>query len=61
MTTGTILMNVDLMVGTSAVVAFAMFAVPNVDRLRAFRRFLIRRPVRRGRAQQLAASGLTPS
>jgi hypothetical protein len=61
MTTGTILMNVDLMVGTSAVVALAMCAVPNIDRLRVMRRFLIRRPVRRGREQRLVASGLTPS
>ena len=61
MTTGTILMNVDLMVGTSAVVALAMFAVPNADRLRAFRRFLTRSPVRRGREQRLVASRLTPS
>jgi|BarGraIncu00222A_1022003.scaffolds.fasta_scaffold15752_4 hypothetical protein len=61
MTTGTILMNVDLMVGTSAVVALAMCAVPNIDRLRAVRRFLIRRPVRRGREQRLVATGLTPS
>jgi hypothetical protein len=42
-------------------VAFAMFAVPNIDRLRAFRRFMIRRPVRRGRDQRLVASGLTSS
>jgi hypothetical protein len=61
MTTGTILMNVDLMVGTSAVLALAMFAVPNIDRLRAFRRFIIRRPVRRGREQWLVARGLTQS
>jgi hypothetical protein len=61
MTTGTILMNADLMVGTSAVVALVMFAVPNIDRLRAFRRFIIRRPVRRGREQRLVARGLTQS
>jgi hypothetical protein len=61
MTTGTILMNVDLMVGTSAVVALAMFAVPNIDRLRAMRRLIIRRPVRRGREQRLVARGLTQS
>jgi hypothetical protein len=61
MTTGTVLMNVDLMVGTSALVALAMFAVPNVDRLRAIRRFITRRPVRRGRGQRLVARGLTQS
>jgi hypothetical protein len=61
MTTGTILMNVDLMVGTSVVVALAMFAVPNIDRLRAMRRSIIRRPVRRGREQRLVARGLTQS
>jgi hypothetical protein len=61
MTTGTILMNVDLAVGTSAVVALAMLAVPNADRLRAFRRLLTRRPVRRGREQRLVAGGLNRS
>ncbi|MFZ0918600.1 MAG: hypothetical protein WAN83_00775 [Candidatus Dormiibacterota bacterium] len=61
MTTGTILMNVDLAVGTSAVVALAMLAVPNADRLRAFRRLLTRRPARRGREQRLVAGGLNRS
>jgi hypothetical protein len=61
MTTGTILMNVDLAVGTSAVVALAMVAVPNADRLRAFRRLLTRRSVRRGREQRLVAGGLSRS
>ena len=61
MTTGTILMNVDLAVGTTAVVALAMLAVPNADRLRAFRRLLTRRPVRRGREQPLVAGGLNRS
>ncbi|MHB8489291.1 MAG: hypothetical protein ACYDCS_08295 [Candidatus Dormibacteria bacterium] len=61
MTTGTILMNVDLAAGTTAVVALAMFAVPNIDRLRAFRRFLARRPARRGREPRLAARGLSRS
>jgi hypothetical protein len=61
MTTGTILMNVDLAVGTSAVVALAMLAVPNADRLRAFRRLLTRRSVRRGREQRLVAGGLSRS
>ena len=61
MTTGTILMNVDLAVGTSAVVALAMVAVPNADRLRAFRRLLTRRSVRRGRGQRLVAGGLSRS
>ena len=61
MTTGTILINVDLAVGTSAVVALAMLAVPNADRLRAFRRLLTRRAVRRGREQCLVAGGLNRS
>lgn len=61
MTTGTILMNVDLAVGTSAVVALAMLAVPNADRLRTFRRLLTRRPSRRGREQRLVAGGLNRS
>lgn len=61
MTTGTILMNVDLAVGTTAVVALAMLAVPNADRLRAFRRLLTRRPVRRGREQPLVPGGLNRS
>jgi hypothetical protein len=61
MTTGTILMNIDLAVGTSVVVALAMLAVPNADRLRAFRRLLTRRPVRRGREQRLVAGGLNRS
>jgi heme exporter protein D len=61
MTTGTILMNVDLAVGTSAVVALAMLAVPNVDRLRARRRLLTRRALRRGREQRLVAGGLSRS
>ena len=54
-------MNVDLAVGTSAVVALAMVAVPNADRLRAFRRLLTRRSVRRGRGQRLVAGGLSRS
>jgi heme exporter protein D len=61
MTTGTILMNVDLAVGTSAVVALAMLAVPNADRLSAFRRLLTQRAARRGREQRLVAGGLSRS
>ncbi|HEY6781821.1 MAG TPA: hypothetical protein VI296_01170 [Candidatus Dormibacteraeota bacterium] len=61
MTTGTILMNVDLAVRTSAVVALAMLAVPNADRLRAFRRLFTRRSVRRAREQRLVAGGLSRS
>ncbi len=61
MTTGTILMNVDLAVGISAVVALAMLAVPNVDRLRTFLRLLTRHSVRRGREQRLVAGGLNRS
>ena len=58
---GTILLNIDLAAGTTALVALAMLAVPNVDRLRAFRRLLTRRPVRHGREQRLVAGGLNRS
>jgi len=61
MTTGTILMNADLAAGTTALVAIAMFVVPNTDRLHALRRFIPRRPVRRGRERRLVAGAPSAS
>ena len=61
MTTGTLLLNLDLAIGTSALVAMAMIAVPNLDRIRTFRRLLARRPGRRVREQRLIAGGLSRS
>jgi hypothetical protein len=55
MNTATILLNLDLAAGTTALVAIGMIAVPNMDRIRAFRRVLSRRPMRRAREQRLAA------
>jgi hypothetical protein len=56
MDTATLLLNLDLAAGTTALVAIGMIAVPNMDRIRAFRRALTRRPVRRAREQRLAAN-----
>jgi hypothetical protein len=44
MTTGTLLLNLDLAAGITALVAMAMIAVPNIERIRALRRVLSRRP-----------------
>ena len=55
MDTSTILLNIDLAAGTSAVVALAMIVVPNIDRIRSFRRALLRRPVRPVREQRVMA------
>jgi hypothetical protein len=57
MNTATLLLNLDLAVGSTALVAIGMIAVPNMDRIRAFRRALTRRPVRHAREQRLAANG----
>ena len=46
MTTATLIMNVALMVALSIVLAAVMVAVPNIDRLQAWRR---RTAVRRAR------------
>jgi len=51
MTTGTLFLNLDLAMATSALVAMAMIAVPNLDRLRAFRLVLMRRRARHVREQ----------
>jgi hypothetical protein len=56
MNTATLLLNLDLAAGTTALVAIGMIAVPNMDRIRAFRRALTRRPVRHAREQRLAAN-----
>jgi hypothetical protein len=61
MTTGTILMNADLAAGTTALVAIAMFVVPNTERLRELKRFVTRRPVRRGRERRFVAGALRTS
>jgi hypothetical protein len=57
MTTSEILLNIDLAAGLSALVAIAMIAVPNLDRIRAFRRVLTRRAVRRAHEQRLVVGG----
>jgi hypothetical protein len=46
MNTTEALLNLDLAVGVSAAVAATMFVVPNIDRIRLFRRALTRRPTR---------------
>jgi hypothetical protein len=61
MNTATILLNIDLAAGTAALVAIAMVALPNIDRIRAFRRQLTRRPVLHTREQRLVADGLSRS
>lgn len=61
MNTATILLNIDLAAGTAALVAIAMVARPNIDRIRAFRRLLTRRPVLHAREQRLVADGLSRS
>lgn len=54
MNTATLLLNLDLAAGTTALVAIGMIAVPNIDRIRAFRRALTRRPQRHAREPRLA-------
>ena len=61
MTTDAILLNIDLAAGTVAAVAIGMFAVPNIDRIRTFWRFVTRRPARRVRERRLVAGGLSRS
>ena len=56
-----ILLNIDLAAGTSALVALAMVAVPNIDRIRAFKRALTRRPFRHAREQRLVVNRLSSS
>ncbi len=61
MTASDILLNIDLASGATALVALAMIAVPNLDRIRAFRRVLTRRRVWRAHEQRLVAGGLIRS
>jgi hypothetical protein len=61
MTTGTLLLNLDLAIGTSALVAMAMIAVPNLDRIRTYRRVLTRQQMRHVRERRLIAGGLIRS
>ncbi len=56
-----ILLNIDLAAGTSALVALAMVAVPNIDRIRAFKRALTRRPFRQAPEQRLVVNRLSSS
>ena len=61
MTASDILVNIDLAAGASALVVVAMIAVPNLDRIRAFRRVVTRRRVQRAHEQRLVAGGLIRS
>ena len=61
MNTTDILLNIDLAAGTTALVALAMVAVPNLDRIRAFKRAFTRRPFRHERERRLVANGLSGS
>ena len=61
MNTTEILLNIDLAAGTTALVALAMVAVPNIDRIRAFKRALTRRSLRHAREQHLVVGRLSRS
>jgi hypothetical protein len=61
MNTTEILLNIDLAAGTTALVALAMVAVPNLDRIRAFKRALTRRPFRHAPEQRLVVNGFSGS
>ena len=61
MTASEILVNIDLAAGISALVAITMIAVPNLDRIRRFRRVLTRRIVRPAHEQSLVVGGLSRS
>ena len=61
MTTSEILLNIDLAAGIAALVAMAMIAVPNLERIRAFRRSLRCRTVQRAHEQRLVVGGLSRS
>jgi len=51
MTTATILLNLDLAAGTTALVTLGMIAVPNIDRINALRQLV----ALRGAQRRLAA------
>jgi hypothetical protein len=61
MNTAEILLNIDLAAGTTALVALGMVVVPNIDRIRAFRRALTRRPARRVLERRLSIAGFNDS
>ena len=61
MNTTEILLNIDLAAGTTALVALGMVAAPNIDRIRAFKRSLTRRPLRHTRERRLVVNGLSRS
>lgn len=54
-----ILLNIDLAAGITALVALAMVAVPNLDRIRAFKRAFTRRPFRHARERRLVVNALS--
>lgn len=54
MTTATILLNIDLAGGTTALVALGMIVVPNMDRINMFQRLIARGPAHRARAPRPA-------
>ena len=57
MTTSDILLNIDLAAGITALVAMAMITVPNLERIRARRRFLTRLAGRRVHEQRYVVGG----
>jgi hypothetical protein len=61
MNTTDILLNIDLAAGTTALVTLAMVAIPNLDRIRAFKRALTRRPLRHAREQRLVVNRISRS
>ncbi|MFZ0180770.1 MAG: hypothetical protein WAL84_12995 [Candidatus Dormiibacterota bacterium] len=61
MTASDILLNIDLAAGASALVAIAMIAVPNLERIRTYRRVVTRQRVRPAHEQRLVVGGLNTS
>jgi len=61
MTASDILLNIDLAAGASLLVAIAMIAVPNLDRIAALRRVVTRRRVHVAHEQRLVVGGLIRS
>jgi hypothetical protein len=56
MTTGDILLNIDLVAGTTLVATLAMVVVPNLDRIRDAYRALTRRRFRLVQTRRLESS-----
>jgi hypothetical protein len=52
MTTATLLLNIDLAAGATALVTLGMIAVPNIDRINALRQLVSRRPAQRARKRR---------